>query len=214
MTNLENFYILLLVITMNKEFSNIIIFNNETLDFIVKKIEKMILDLEYTKCNESDASIKIDLIQDTQNNICIISSDYLKFEDLATNKSIIRKISKRVAQDTFMATSCESIAVIEKYSFNKRIYDYISFGASDKLKELGYDMDSYAHQIAWLNHFVGRNNIENLNDILKDKKSYFNNYEIIIDILKLYGIKQELITYRYNDNISNHEFLKKQLFFK
>lgn len=199
---------------MNKEFSNIIIFNNETLDFIVKKIEKMILDLEYTKCNESDASIKIDLIQDTQNNICIISSDYLKFEDLATNKSIIRKISKRVAQDTFMATSCESIAVIEKYSFNKRIYDYISFGASDKLKELGYDMDSYAHQIAWLNHFVGRNNIENLNDILKDKKSYFNNYEIIIDILKLYGIKQELITYRYNDNISNHEFLKKQLFFK
>ncbi len=214
MTNLENFYILLLVITMNKEFSNIIIFNNETLDFIVKKIEKMILDLEYTKCNESDASIKIDLIQDTQNNICIISSDYFKFEDLATNKSIIRKISKRVAQDTFMATSCESIAVIEKYSFNKRIYDYISFGASDKLKELGYDMDSYAHQIAWLNHFVGRNNIENLNDILKDKKSYFNNYEIIIDILKLYGIKQELITYRYNDNISNHEFLKKQLFFK
>lgn len=199
---------------MNKEFSNIIIFNNETLDFIVKKIEKMILDLEYTKCNESDASIKIDLIQDTQNNICIISSDYFKFEDLATNKSIIRKISKRVAQDTFMATSCESIAVIEKYSFNKRIYDYISFGASDKLKELGYDMDSYAHQIAWLNHFVGRNNIENLNDILKDKKSYFNNYEIIIDILKLYGIKQELITYRYNDNISNHEFLKKQLFFK
>lgn len=214
MTNLENFYILLLVITMNKEFSNIIIFNNETLDFIVKKIEKMILDLEYTKCNESDASIKIDLIQDTQNNICIISSDYLKFEDLATNKSIIRKISKRVAQDTFMATSCESIAVLEKYSFNKRIYDYISFGASDKLKELGYDMESYAHQIAWLNHFVGRNNIENLNDILKDKKSYFNNYEIIIDILKLYGIKQELITYRYNDNISNHEFLKKQLFFK
>lgn len=214
MTNLENFYILLLVITMNKEFSNIIIFNNETLDFIVKKIEKMILDLEYTKCNESDASIKIDLIQDTQNNICIISSDYFKFEDLATNKSIIRKISKRVAQDTFMATSCESIAVIEKYSFNKRIYDYISFGASDKLKELGYDMESYAHQIAWLNHFVGRNNIENLNDILKDKKSYFNNYEIIIDILKLYGIKQELITYRYNDNISNHEFLKKQLFFK
>lgn len=199
---------------MNKEFSNIIIFNNETLDFIVKKIEKMILDLEYTKCNESDASIKIDLIQDTQNNICIISSDYLKFEDLATNKSIIRKISKRVAQDTFMATSCESIAVLEKYSFNKRIYDYISFGASDKLKELGYDMESYAHQIAWLNHFVGRNNIENLNDILKDKKSYFNNYEIIIDILKLYGIKQELITYRYNDNISNHEFLKKQLFFK
>lgn len=199
---------------MNKEFSNIIIFNNETLDFIVKKIEKMILDLEYTKCNESDASIKIDLIQDTQNNICIISSDYFKFEDLATNKSIIRKISKRVAQDTFMATSCESIAVIEKYSFNKRIYDYISFGASDKLKELGYDMESYAHQIAWLNHFVGRNNIENLNDILKDKKSYFNNYEIIIDILKLYGIKQELITYRYNDNISNHEFLKKQLFFK
>lgn len=214
MTNLENFYILLLVITMNKEFSNIIIFNNETLDFIVKKIEKMILDLEYTKCNESDASIKIDLIQDTQNNICIISSDYFKFEDLATNKSIIRKISKRVAQDTFMATSCESIAVLEKYSFNKRIYDYISFGASDKLKELGYDMESYAHQIAWLNHFVGRNNIENLNDILKDKKSYFNNYEIIIDILKLYGIKQELITYRYNDNISNHEFLKKQLFFK
>ena len=199
---------------MNKEFSNIIIFNNETLDFIVKKIEKMILDLEYTKCNESDASIKIDLIQDTQNNICIISSDYFKFEDLATNKSIIRKISKRVAQDTFMATSCESIAVLEKYSFNKRIYDYISFGASDKLKELGYDMESYAHQIAWLNHFVGRNNIENLNDILKDKKSYFNNYEIIIDILKLYGIKQELITYRYNDNISNHEFLKKQLFFK
>ena len=199
---------------MNKEFSNIIIFNNETLDFIVKKIEKMILDLEYTKCNESDASINIDLRQDTQKNICIISSDYFKFEDLATNKSIIRKISKRVAQDTFMATSCESIAVLEKYSFNKRIYDYISFGASDKLKELGYDMESYAHQIAWLNHFVGRNNIENLNDILKDKKSYFNNYEIIIDILKLYGIKQELITYRYNDNISNHEFLKKQLFFK
>ncbi|MBQ8379225.1 MAG: hypothetical protein IJX34_00245, partial [Clostridia bacterium] len=92
---------------MSREFSNIIIFNNNTIDFIAEKLEKMIIDLEYTKCEKDEAKIKIDIIQDDQNNICLVSSEYFAFSDLATNKSLIRKIAKRVAQDTFMVSSKE-----------------------------------------------------------------------------------------------------------
>ena len=95
---------------MSREFSNIIIFNNNTIDFIAEKLEKMIIDLEYTKCEKDEAKIKIDIIQDDQNNICLVSSEYFAFSDLATNKSLIRKIAKRVAQDTFMVSSKEDVA--------------------------------------------------------------------------------------------------------
>lgn len=201
---------------MNKEFSNIIIFNNESIDFIIDKLEKMILDLDYIKCEEKEANIKIDIIQDNINNICVISSDYFKFTDLATNKSIIRKIAKRVAQDTFMVTARNNIAVIEKYSFNKREYDYISLGDVQVLEELGYN-ESYAkymQSIVWSNHFVGRNNISSLDKILKEKDTYFENYEILIEIMKLYGIKTELTTYKLKDTILNYEIIKKEIYFK
>lgn len=201
---------------MNKEFSNIIVFNNKSIEFITQKLEKMLTDLKYTKCNQSDCKFKIDIIQDVINNICVITSDYFKFSNLSENKSIIRKIAKRVAQDAFMVTSTEKIAVLEKYSFNKRIYDYICLGDKAELEKLGYN-ESYAmymEPIIWSNHFVGRNNIDNVNKILVEKNTYFSNYEILVEILKLYGIKYEMSTYRLGDNIQNHEMLKIELCFK
>lgn len=201
---------------MNKEFSNIIVFNSQGIEFVVEKLDKMLTDLNYTRCDSKQSSIKIDVIQDDINNICIISSEYFKFENLHENKSIIRKIAKRVAQDTFMVTSKEDIAVLEKYSFNKRIYDYICLGNEEKLSSLGYN-ESYANYmqpIVWSNHFVGRNTLENLNNILKEKNTYFNYYEVLVEILKLYGIKYELSTYKSNDTIQNHEIQKLELYYK
>lgn len=201
---------------MSREFSNIIIFNNNTIDFIAEKLEKMIIDLEYTKCEKDEAKIKIDIIQDDQNNICLVSSKYFAFSDLATNKSLIRKIAKRVAQDTFMVSSKEDVAVVEKYSFNKRIYDYIALGDESKLDELGYN-ESYAmymEPIVWSNHFVGRNTLADLNKILEQRKTYFENYEVLVDMLKLYGIKFELVTYNYNVSSEVNGTVKRELFFK
>ena len=100
---------------MNKEFSNIIVFNSQGIEFVVEKLDKMLTDLNYTRCDSKQSSIKIDVIQDDINNICIISSEYFKFENLHENKSIIRKIAKRVAQDTFMVTSKKNIVLIKEY---------------------------------------------------------------------------------------------------
>ncbi len=200
---------------MNKEFSNIIIFNNQDIHFIIEKLEKMITDLDYTVSSDEGSDIMVEIIQDNINNICVISSDYFSFKNINENKSIIRKIAKRVAQDTFMITSKENIAVLEKYSFNKRIYDYISLGDKEELAKLGYN-ESYAKCMSpqiWTNHFVGRNTINDLNKILEEESTYFNNFEILVDILKLYGIKYELATYSYGSNIKNLDVISKVLYF-
>lgn len=216
MTNLKNSYILLVVNIMNKEFSNIIIFNNNDLNYIKEKILKILKDLDYVISDDKDYNFEVDILHDNINNICVASSKYFAFENADSNKSVIRKIAKRVAQDTFMATSKEDIAVVEKYSFNKRTYDYITFGNEEKLKELGYT-DSYAmymYQEIWKNHFVGRNTIKDLDKVLKEKNTFFNNYEIVIEILKLYGIKPELVTYKIGDRLSTHEIEKTEIYFK
>lgn len=201
---------------MNKEFSNIIIFNNKDINFVKEKIEKNILDLNYNICSKEDNTTQIDILHDSINNICVISSEFFKFENINANKSVIRKIAKKLAQDTFMATSVDDIAVIEKYSFNKRIYDYICFGNEEKLKKLGYDeaYAMYMYKDIWKNHFVGRNTIANMDKILDEKNTYFENYEIIIEILKLYGIKIELATYKIGDTILNNDIQKETIFFK
>ena len=201
---------------MNKEFSNIIIFNNKDILEIKSKIEKMLKDLEYIITNEEDYKVQIDILNDTINNICVISSDLFKFKNLNLNKSLIRKISKRVAQDTFIVTANNDFSIIEKYSFNKRTYDYMCFGDLDKLVSLGYDDShlSYMHKEIWKNHFVGRNNIASLDKILLEKNTFFESYEIIIEILKLYGIKPELVTYKVNDKLLTHEILKETIYIK
>ena len=66
----------------------------------------------------------------------------------------------------------------------------------------------------WKNHFVGRNNIDMIDDILSKKNTFFESYEILIEILKLYGIKSELITYKCGDEITNHEILKEIIYIK
>lgn len=201
---------------MNKEFSNIIVFNNKDINFVKEKIEKIISDLDFNICNKEGNSSQIDILHDSINNICIISSEFFKFEDINTNKSVIRKIAKRLAQDTFMVTSIDDIAIIEKYSFNKRIYDYICFGNEEKLRSLGYD-EAYAiymYKDIWKNHFVGRNVISDVDKILDEKNTYFENYEIIIEILKLYGIKMELASYKIGDTILSNDIQKETIFFK
>ena len=47
---------------MSKTFSNIIIFNNETIDFIESKITSIFEGLDYIKCEEKDAKHKVDII--------------------------------------------------------------------------------------------------------------------------------------------------------
>jgi hypothetical protein len=201
---------------MNKEFSNIVIFNNKDIVYIKETLEKMLKDLEYEIGDENNFSIQIDILQDNINNICIVSSEYFKFKDTSSNKSIIRKIAKRTAQDTFMVTASDNFSIIEKYSFNKRIYDYICFGNKEKLINLGYDeaYETYMYQEVWKNHFVGRNNINNVNKILNEIHTFFEYYEIILEILKLYGIKPELATYKVGDNIYNHDILKETIYIK
>ncbi len=201
---------------MNKEFSNIIIFNNKDIEEVKEKIEKIIKDLDYTITDKNDFNYYIDIINDPVNNICIINSNFYVFSKLEENKSTIRKIAKRLAQDTFMASSKEDIAIVEKYSFNKRIYDYIAFGNEEKLQNLGYT-ESYAmymYQEIWKNHFVGRNTISSVDKLIQEKSTFFYPYEIIVEILKLYGIKYELVTYSHGDNVSSYEFQCKNIYFK
>lgn len=205
---------------MQKEFSNIIIFTDKdkNIEFVKNKIQKMIMDLDYSVAQENDFKFKIDIIQDTINNITIVSSEYFKFENSDTNKSIIRKISKRIANDTFMISSIENnTAILEKYSFNKRIYDYIVFGDKEKLENLGYgeEYGRYMCKDIWTNHFVGRNTIDDVEELLKEANTFFDYYELLIEILKLYGIKYELATYNGRDiNILSHELVKNTIYFK
>lgn len=209
-----------MVIGMKKIFSNIIIFTDRDKDiaFVKEKVEKMILDLDNVKANENDYKFKIDIIQDSINNITILSSDYLKFNDLESNKSLIRKISKRIANDTFMISSIEdNTAILEKYSFNKRIYDYIVFGDKEKLESLGYNEEygTYMYKDIWTNHFVGRNTIEDVEKLLDESNTFFDYYELFVEILKLYGIRYELATYNdYDSSFLSHEVVKETLYFK
>lgn len=200
---------------MNKEFSNIIIFNNEDITYIKEKLIKIFIDLDYNLADKNNFKIQLDILHDNINNICIISSEYFKFMNINTNKSNIRKIAKRVAQDTFMATANNSFSIIEKYSFNKRIYDYICFGNKEELEKLGYNEEyaSYMYQEIWKNHFVGRNTIYSLNKLLDEKDTFFEPYEIIIEILKLYGIKPELTTYKIGNDITSFDIQKETLYF-
>ncbi len=205
---------------MQKEFSNIIIFTDrdKDIEFVKNKIQKMILDLDFDIAKENDAKFKLDIIQDSVNNITIISSPYLKFENSDANKSIIRKIAKRIANDTFMISSIENnTAILEKYSFNKRVYDYIAFGDKEQLKKLGYieEYGSYMYKDIWTNHFVGRNTIDDLEKLLKESNTFFEYYELLVEILKLYGIKYELATYNGIElNILSHELIKNTIYFK
>ena len=200
---------------MNKEFSNIIVFCDREITFIKEKIKKILEDLGYKSANIENYNINIDIIQDNVSKITIISSDYFRFDNLAKDKSVIRKISKRLASDTMMVTSKKDISIIEKYSFNKRLYDYICFGDREKLISLGYTeaYEKYMYQQAWKNNFVGRNSIEDLDDILSQLNTFFENYEIILEILKLYGIKKEFATYNPNDKLS-FDVQKEILYFK
>lgn len=199
---------------MAREFSNIIIFTDrdKDIDFVTDKITKIVSDLE-NEIVDYETENKIEIIQDSINNITIIHSDYFKFEDIGTNKSNIRKIAKRLSNDAFMFSSKEELAVLEKYSFNKRIYDYIVFGDEEKLHELGYDEEygTYMYKDIWTNHFVGRNTIADVEQLLSEAKTFFEYYEIFVEILKLYGIKYELSTY---NGIGNVEAEKRVIYFK
>ena len=200
---------------MSRTFSNIIIFNNETLDFIENKITSIFEGLDFEKCEEKEAKHKVDIVNDNINNICVVSSDFFKFEDSALNKSTIRKVAKRVAQDAFLAYGQEDFAVLEKYSFNKRIYDYIAFGEDEKLDKLGYENKSgYMYPEVWKNHFVGRNTIADVDKLISQERTFFAKSEIIVEILKLYGIKYELATYNVGDYTSGADVQKVTVYFK
>lgn len=201
---------------MNKEFSNIIVFNDKEIVYIKDKIRKMLEDLGYKECSNDDSNIKINIIQDNISKICIISSKYFEFKNLNKDKSVIRKIAKKMATDTMMVTATKKISIIEKYSFNKRIYDYICFGDRNELNSLGYNeaYEKYMYRDIWKNHFVGRNNIDDIDNILSEIDTFFENYEVLLEILKLYGIKAELATYNPDKDNSSLDVQKEILYFK
>ena len=70
------------------------------------------------------------------------------------------------------------------------------------------------YQEIWKNHFVGRNNISSLNKVLEEKNTFFEPYEIILEILKLYGIKTELATYKSKNEITSIDIQKEILNFE
>jgi len=200
---------------MNKHFSNIIVLNNKmSIEELILKIEKNLKDLGYN-ITDNNTDRQIDFIYSNINDFVVICSDYYKFENLSTNKSNIRKISKNTAQDVFMISSLENnMAILEKYSFNKRVYDFIALGEEDELETLEYDIvGKYSNRGIWKNFFVGRNTIKNLEEILNKKNTYFRNDQLLLDILKLYGISEEAATYNLNDNIIDNEISKITIFF-
>lgn len=202
---------------MQKLFSNIIIFTDRDKDisFVKEKITKMIIDLGYKETKEDDMSFEIDLVQDSVNNITLISSKYFEFKNSDENKSLIRKIAKRMANDVFMISSLENnTAVLEKYSFNKRIYDYIALGNEEFLTQNGYlECGKYMYKDIWTNHFVGRNTINDVDKLIDEKNTFFDYYELFVEILKLYGVKYELSTYT-SDSRLNTDTSKVKLYFK
>ena len=88
-------------------------------------------------------------------------------------------------------------------------------GNREKLILLGYNeaYEKYMYREIWKNNFVGRNSIEDLDNILSQLNTFFENYEIILEILKLYGIKKEFATYNPNDKLS-FDVQKEILYFK
>ena len=66
----------------------------------------------------------------------------------------------------------------------------------------------------WKNHFVGRNNLANVDKLISEERTFFAKSEIIVEILKLYGIKYELATYNVGDYISGSDVQKITLYFK
>lgn len=201
---------------MNKNFSNIIIFSSQTIEDMNDKITKMLRDLGYVVTDKRGSyRYELDIVQDKLNKIFVINSPLFNFKNLSKNKSIIRKLSKKVNDDTMMVYSDSDISVIERYSFNKRLYDYIALGNKEKLNELDYKkIGAYFNENTWKNHFVGRNSITKLDEILNELNTYFENYEVILDILKLYGIKDYIATYNPSDDININGINKDEIYFK
>lgn len=120
-----------------------------------------------------------------------------KFKDLKNNKSYIRKLAKLFTLPVISVSyiNDESI-VIEQYNFNKRIYDYIVISKNfESLKKLGYERENVIYNEDIWNYFVGKNDISKIKEIIMEKSRYDDMKIMLIDILKLYGIKEENILY-------------------
>ena len=107
------------------------------------------------------------------------------------------------------------VSLIDKSNGQLVIDTIDAFGEEEKLNLLGYEnKSSYMYPEVWKNHFVGRNNLANVDKLISEEKTFFAKSEIIVEILKLYGIKYELATYNVGDYISGSDVQKITLYFK
>lgn len=205
-------------------FTNIQIYNlanklsNEQIEEKIKKFKESLGYIFISK-NDSCNIIKAVEIKNyvkilySQNNkfVTIYDSNYT-FKSLNEDKSYIRKLSKTLTLPVFSVTCLEDKhVIIEQYNFNKRIYDYLSIGNMyENVKKLGFENADYFNNIEiWKDYFVGRNDIDKLNKVIKEGKDYSNKSYIIEEMFSLYGVNKSMSLFNVNTN--NDE---KVLYFK
>lgn len=145
--------------------------------------ESIILKFEKINSNETENLINnVKLIFYNNNYIQLYDSSLLNL-NLDINKSYIRRLAKKLNLNVIDIFYFDNNKIkIELYDFNKRIYDYLVVDKEAK------DITGFENEHLLKNYFVGRNSNENLVKILQERSYYTKNYEILQDILKLFGI--------------------------
>lgn len=167
---------------------------------------------EYENIKDNQNIVKV-LYNQNNNFITIFDSQYT-FKSLKENKSYIRKLAKTLTLPVFSITNIENEhIVIEQYSFNKRIYDYLSIGnLHEEVVMLGFNDSEYFNNTEiWKDFFVGRNNIDKLDNVIKNSKNYDDKSYIIEEMFKLYGLNRNMSL--YNGNNCNNDITIKVLYF-
>lgn len=144
-----------------------------------------------------------------QNNVSVIFSENTKFislydpnidsfELLDHTKSYIRKLSKLLTLPVFCITALEDKhVIIQQYHFNKRVYDYISVGEKqDFCTKHGYECyHILQHPKIWEEYCVGRNDLSQVDEIIKESNQYDDICYVIEEFFKMYGVKAIMSLY-------------------
>lgn len=156
----------------------------------------------------------IKIIYNQNSKFITVFDSSFSFKSTSENKSYIRKLAKALTLPVFCISCFENEhIIIEQYNFNKRIYDYLSIGdLHKKMVENGYeDMEYFNKPEIWQEFFVGRNSLENINEVIKQSKEYSDKSYIVEQIFKLYGLNKDMSL--YNETINNYASITKTLYF-
>lgn len=178
-------------------------------DEIEERIIKFKENSGYKLCSEEDVeknSNVIKILTSANTKFITVFDNEYSFQNVKENKSYIRKFSKSLTLPVFSITCIDNAhVVIEQYNFNKRIYDYISIGSlHEKVKELGFNENEYFNNIEiWKEYFVGRNNLDRLNEVINLSKNYSDKSYIVEEMFKLYGVSSDMSLYNSDAKIND-----------